>query len=87
MIDTIKWRREYQAFQRLLPQLLTTDKGRYVAIHEEQVVDRGDDKLVLALRVLTRLGNVAIHVGLVAEGTEPVSRSGVRREVRRGSCV
>ncbi len=76
-----KWEREYQAFQSLLPQLLATHRGRYVAIHEGQVVDSGDDKLALALRVLAKVGNVAIHVGLVSEETEPVSRSGVRRSL------
>jgi uncharacterized protein (DUF3084 family) len=77
-----KWEREYQAFRRLLPQLLATHRGQYVAIHEGKVVDSGDDKLALALRVLTKVGNVAIHVGLVSEEPEPVSRSGVRRELR-----
>lgn len=77
-----KWEREYQAFRRLLPQLLTTHGGRYVAIHEEQVVDSGGDKLELAMRVLAKIGNVAIHVGLVAADPEPVCRSGVRRELR-----
>jgi hypothetical protein len=77
-----KWEREYQAFRRMLPQLLTTHRGRYVAIHEGQVVDSGDDKFALALRVLAKVGNVAIHVGLVSEHPEPVSRSGVRRELR-----
>ena len=76
-----KWEREYQAFRQLLPQLLATHKGRYVAIHDGQVVDSGDDKLVLALQVLAKVGNVAIHVGLVTDEPEPVSRSGVRREV------
>ena len=79
-----KWEREYQAFQRLLRQLLATHRGKYVAVHEGQVVDIGDDKLALALRVLAKVGNVAIHVGLVTEEPEPVSRSGVRREVRAG---
>jgi hypothetical protein len=79
-----KWQREYQTFRRLLPQLLTTHRGQYVAIHEGQVVDSGDDKLVVALRVLARVGNTAIHVGRVAEEPEPVSRSGVRRELPPG---
>jgi hypothetical protein len=77
-----KWGREYQAFQRLLPQLLATHRGQYVAIHEGKVVDSGDEKLALALRVLAKVGNVAIHVGLVTDEPQPVSRSGVRRELR-----
>ncbi len=76
-----KWEREYQAFQRLLPQLLTTHRGQYVAIHNEQVVDSGDDELALALRVLAQVGNVSIHVGHVTEGPPPAARSGVRRDL------
>jgi hypothetical protein len=82
-----KWEREFQAFQQLLPQLLPTHRGRYVAVHEGQVVDSGDDKLALALRVLAQVGNEAIHVGLVTEGPEPISRSGVRRELRPGGGI
>ena len=76
-----KWNREYAAFRRLLPQLLATHQGKFVAIHGEQVVDSGDEKLPLALRVLAKLGNIDIHVGLVTDGAMPVARSGVRREI------
>ncbi len=76
-----KWDREFQAFRRQLPQLLPTHRGCYVAIHEEKVVDSGNDKLTVALRVIAKIGNVAIHVGLVTEEPEPLSRSGVRREL------
>jgi hypothetical protein len=78
-----KWQREYQAFQRLLPQLLKTHRGKYVAIHDEQVVDSGDEALSVALRVLARVGNVDIHVGLATEEPEPISRSGIIREIQR----
>ncbi len=74
-----KWEREYRAFRRLLPQLLQTHRGQYVAIHEGQVVASGKDKLALALQVFAQVGNVPIHVGLVTEEGEPVVRSGVRR--------
>ena len=74
-----KWEREYEAFHRLLPQLLQSHRGQFVAIHNEQVVDSGDDNLEVALRALAKIGNVDIHVGLVTDVPEPVYRSGIRR--------
>jgi hypothetical protein len=82
-----KWDREFQAFKQLLPTLLATHPGLYVAIHDGKVVDCGDNKLALALRVLDKLGNVSIHVDLVSQEPEPVSRSGVRRETIAGGGV
>jgi hypothetical protein len=77
-----KFERERHAFERLLPKLLSTHRGQYVAIHDEQVADCGISRLEVALRVLKRVGNVDIYVGLVSEHAEPVSRSGVRRDLR-----
>jgi hypothetical protein len=68
-----KWEREYRAFLRLLPELLKTHRGKYVAVHEEAVVDSGDDEIALTLRVYARYGYVPIHVGLVSE-RPPVAR-------------
>ena len=76
-----KFERERRAFHRLLPQLLNTHRGEYVAIHDERVVDRGAVRLEVALRVLQRIGNVPIYVGLVSEEPEPMSRSGVVRDL------
>lgn len=76
-----KWEREYAAFQQMLPRLLMTHRGKYVAFHEGQIVDTGDDKLELAMRVLAKVGNGAIHIGLVTAESLPVARSGVRREI------
>ncbi len=78
-----KFERERRAFSRLLPQLLASHAGEYVAIHDEQVADAGCNRLEVALRVLKRIGNVDIFVGLVGEQPEPVSRSGVRRDPRQ----
>jgi hypothetical protein len=68
-----KWDRERQAFLRLLPQLLQTHVGKYVAIHQEQVVDSAEDLLILAPRVYAKHGYVPIYMDLVAE-RPPVSR-------------
>lgn len=78
-----KLERERRAFARLLPRLLTTHPGQYVAIHHEQVVDSGPDRLNVALRVLRSVGNVDIYVGLVGDQPPPLARFGVRRDLSR----
>ena len=79
-----KFDREKAAFDRLLPDLLATHRGQYVAIHEEVVVDSGPDQVEVALRVLRRVGNVALYVHLVSDEKHfPVSRSGVIRDLSR----
>jgi hypothetical protein len=62
-----KWRREQRAFQRLLPDLLHTHAGKYVAIHDEQVVDTDGDLVTLGRRVYRRYGYIPIYMDLVAE--------------------
>jgi len=69
-----KWEREYQAFQRLLPELLRTHRGKYVVIHDGAVVASGDDDVALALGFFQQHGNVPIHVGLVTDQPEPLVR-------------
>jgi hypothetical protein len=76
-----KFARERAAFFRLLPQLLTTHRGQYVAIHEERPVESGAERLEVAMRVLSRVGNADIFVGLVTDEPESAARSGVRRDL------
>lgn len=78
-----KWEREYQAFQRLLPELLKSHRGKYVAIHDGQVIESGDDRLEVIFRALEKAGGVSIHVDLVAEQPPPPIRIPHYREVRR----
>jgi hypothetical protein len=59
---------------RLLPGLLQTHRGQYVAVHDEQVVDSGDDERALASRVWGKFGHVPIHIGLVTEQPAPPAR-------------
>src|SRR5438874_198048 len=77
-----KWDREHRAFLALLPELMKTHLGQYVAIHEGRVEDSGPNELELIERVLKRLGNVSIHVGLVAQ-SEPVERLPRHRNPQR----
>lgn len=69
-----KWEREYRSFLQLLPELLKTHRGKYVAVHEERVVDSGDDELALASRVWAKIGYVPIHVDLVTEQPRALAR-------------
>ena len=62
-----KFRREQQAFHRLLPELLRTHRDQYVAIHEGQVVDFGEDKPEVARRAYARFGYIPILVTLVSD--------------------
>ena len=83
--EITKGEREYQAFLRLLPQLLATHRGKYVAVHESQVADSDSSDVVLILRMHWRVGHVPIHVGLVTE-QQPVLRLPHYREYRRGNA-
>jgi hypothetical protein len=78
-----KWEKEYQAFLRLLPELLKTHRGKYVAIHDEQVIESGDDRLEVIFRALGKAGGVSIHVDLVSEQPPPPIRIPHYRVVRR----
>ena len=82
-IELSKGEREYQAFLGMLPQLLTTHRGLYVAIHESQVVDCDTDDIALIRRVHVKVGYVPIHVGLVTE-TPLVGRIPHYREFKPG---
>ena len=78
-----KGEREYQAFMRLLPELLKTHRGQHVAIHEGQVADTDNDDIALIKRVHAKVGYVPIHVGLVVD-PQPVFRIPHYREIRPG---
>jgi hypothetical protein len=66
----------------LLPGLLATHRGKYVAIHDGQVVGEGTDPIELALRTWKQVGRVAIHVDLVTDEPRRPVRIPTLREVR-----
>ncbi|WP_020470148.1 hypothetical protein [Zavarzinella formosa] len=68
-----KGERERNAFFRLLPELLATHLGQYVAIHDEKVADSDADDIALVRRVHAKVGYVPIHVALV-EPVRPLVR-------------
>ena len=83
-----KGEREYQAFLHLLPELQAKYRGRYVAIHNGQVVDSDTDDIVLVQRVHGQVGYVPIHVGLVSDSPSLVRIPHYREypPYGRGTC-
>ncbi len=67
------WEEEHRAFLRLLPTLLATHRGQYVAIYKAAVVAEGLDQIDVAKRTYARVGYVPAYVGLVTdEAPKPV---------------
>lgn len=69
-----KGEREYEAFKKLLPQLLTSHWGKFVAVHEGRVVDSDTDDIALIERVHREYGYVPIYVGFVVDPPPPPIR-------------
>jgi len=79
------WERERRAFHQLLPSLLATHPGQYVAVHEGKVIASGRDRVEVAVEANQRVGYVSLFVAMVAEA-HPRRRVRVPSpRVRRGS--
>jgi Family of unknown function (DUF5678) len=78
-----KFQRERRAFQALLPILLPTHRDQYVAIHEGQVVEWGDNLIEVAERAYDKYGYVPIYVGLVTDKPIPPVRLPSVRTIRK----
>jgi hypothetical protein len=76
-----EWEKERAAFRQLLPQLLPQHEGKNVAIYRGEVVDVGDDRIDLAMRVYQKHGYVPIYIGRVSLEPEPAVRIPHFREV------
>jgi hypothetical protein len=66
-IEETDWERERRGFQRLLPSLLATYPGQYVAVRDGAVVASGTDRITVALEAYRQVGYVPLYVGLVVE--------------------
>jgi hypothetical protein len=60
------WDDERSTFLRLLPTLLSTHPGLYVAVHQGRVIAEGPDQVDVAKQAYAKAGYVPIYVGLVA---------------------
>jgi hypothetical protein len=61
------WEEQQCAFIRLLPTLLATHRGRFVAVHEGRVIAEGSDQVEVAKRSYALVGYVPVYVGLVSD--------------------
>lgn len=80
-LDRRKIARESNAFRHQHADLKDRYLGRYVAMHNERVVDHDPDFNRLRQRVRERFGHTAVMISLVEEATEPTL---VRRGFRTG---
>lgn len=62
-----KWESERQAFRMMRTSLMSRYRGQYVAVHEGEVVESGEDQAIVAIRAYERCGYVPIYVGLVSD--------------------
>ena len=62
-----EWFEEKAAFQRMLPELLKTHNGKWVAIYHSEVVDSDDKEGELIWRVEQKLGEEPFFVDQVLE--------------------
>jgi hypothetical protein len=74
--------RDMNAFHEMFEGLLAKYEGQYVVIHNEKIVSSGPDRTEAILAAYKLLGYVSVYAGHVSRKREPVSRSGVIREVR-----
>ena len=67
------WETEHRAFLRLVPTLLATHEGQYIAVHQGCVIAEGLDQIEVAKQAYALAGYVPIYVGLVThEPPRPV---------------
>jgi hypothetical protein len=72
-LDQVEWDKlntELEAFDRLLPSLLATHSGQYVAIHEGGVIGFGPNLPDLHVQIFKLLGNTPVLFKLVTTDPE-----------------
>ena len=70
------WRLNQRAFMAMLPSLLATHRGQYVAVHDGHVVASGDALVDVALEAYRRVGYLPVYVDLVTDRPRPRAGGG-----------
>ena len=80
------WQRERRAFLGLLPTLLASDRGRFVAVHGGVVVASGTDRVAVAREAYGRVGYVPVYLGHVDDAPwKPIRLTSPRLAARESS--
>ncbi len=66
-IEEDKWLRDRRAFFKMLPELLKTLRGKWVALYEEKVIEVGDSMQNVLLRFRERIPKGEVYIQLVDE--------------------
>lgn len=69
-----KWELERDAFYSLLPKLLVTHAGLFVAVHDRQVAFAGGSFVETARAAYSKIGYVPIFIGQVTTLPPPTAR-------------
>ena len=64
---TSKWRSEFEAFERMLPNLLSAYRDQYVVIHNGMVVDSGSNDVAWRYASLKLTATCPCTSGLVTD--------------------
>lgn len=75
---------EYEAFERLLPELLAAHAGKYAAVRGGVVVAVGDTEIDVLTAAHEQSPGVPVYTRLVTDQPLPVPRLGSPRIARRG---
>jgi len=75
---------EFEAFERMLPELLKTRAGKYVALRGGVVVAVGDTEIDVLTAAHRQSPGTLVYPRLVTDQPQPIPRIGSPRVVRRG---
>jgi hypothetical protein len=78
-----RWERERRAFVQLFPSLQETHQGRYVAVHDGNVIACGNERIAVAIDAYRLAGYVPLYVGFVGEAPKRRVRLPSPRVLRR----
>ena len=82
-VEDDPWRRDEQAFFQKLPELLKTFRGKWIAIHNGEVVEVGDTRRQVLLQFLEKFPNDEVYIQLVDEEIPMLKMYSPRKRLRR----